>query len=280
MKNMPQSHVFLVGGKILAPVGRRELSLLGCFQERVKAPQTNIATVTDVYVMKGKASNMLGCETTEKLGLITSIKKVDEVSFDKVVDYYKDILEGLGKMKGVQVKLNINEDVKPIAQKKRRLTKHDSPWKWGEDQQQSFSELKDRIADWEMLSYFDTKLPTELVVDASPHGIGAVLTHKNTDRDISIIDYGVRALTESRYSQTKREALELCWGCEHLNHYLEVVVVTDHKPIKGIKRKVTSLPTARLHRIFLRLQPYKMEVVYRPGKMNPADYLSRHPPST
>ena len=27
----------------------------------------------------------------------------------------------------------------------------------------------------------------------------------------------------------------------------------------------------------MRLQPYKMHVVYRPGKENPADYLSRHP---
>ena len=57
------------------------------------------------------------------------------------------------------------------------------------------------------------------------------------------------------------------------------MVVTDHKPLEGIMRKVASLPTARLHRKFLRLQPYKMEVVYRPGKMNPTDYLSRHPPS-
>ena len=32
---------------------RRELPLLGCFQERVKASQTKLATVTDVYVMKG-----------------------------------------------------------------------------------------------------------------------------------------------------------------------------------------------------------------------------------
>ena len=49
---------------------------------------------------------------------------MDEVSFDKVVDDYKDRFEGLGKMKGVQVKLNINEDVKSIAQKKRSISFH------------------------------------------------------------------------------------------------------------------------------------------------------------
>ena len=63
--------------------------------------------------MKGKASNLLVCETAEKLGLIAFIKKVDEVSFDKVTDDYKDKFEGLGIMKDVQVKLNINEGVKP-----------------------------------------------------------------------------------------------------------------------------------------------------------------------
>ena len=63
--------------------------------------------------MKGKASNLLGCETAEKLGLIAFIKKVDEVSFDKVTDDYKDRFEGLGIMKDVQVKLIINEGVKP-----------------------------------------------------------------------------------------------------------------------------------------------------------------------
>ena len=27
----------------------------------------------------------------------------------------------------------------------------------------------------------------------------------------------------------------------------------------------------------LRLQPYKLNIVYKPGKDNPSDYLSRHP---
>ena len=44
---------------------------------------------------------------------------------DKVtLDHYKDRFEIPGKMKGVQVNLNINEDVKPLAQKKRRIPFH------------------------------------------------------------------------------------------------------------------------------------------------------------
>ena len=62
---------------------RKELSLLCCFQERVKASQTKLAIITDVYVVKGKATNLPGCEPSDKLVLITFIRKVDEVSYDQ-----------------------------------------------------------------------------------------------------------------------------------------------------------------------------------------------------
>ena len=35
--------------------------------------------------------------------------------------------------------------------------------------------------------------------------------------------------------------------------------------------------TAKLERLQLRLQPYKTNVVYKPGANNPADYMSHHP---
>ena len=52
-------------------------------------------------------------------------------------------------------------------------------------------------------------------------------------------------------------------------------VVTDHKPLEHIWQK--PHPPLRIARWALRLQPYKLTVVYRPGKDNPADYMSRHP---
>ena len=49
---------------------------------------------------------------------------------------------------------------------------------------QAFDELKDRMADRKMLSYFNTKLPTELVMDAIPHGLGAILKKEARWRDL------------------------------------------------------------------------------------------------
>ena len=56
-----------------------------------------------------------------------------------------------------------------------------------------------------------------------------------------------------------------------------IKVFSDHKPLTFIFNNPTSKTSARMERWALRLQPYQPEIVYAPGKDNPADYLSRHP---
>ena len=84
---------------------------------------------------------------------------------------------------------------------------------------------------------------------------------------------------KTRYSQTEREAA-VVWACEHFNRYTSGApfkVVTDHQPLLGIWRKPNL--TLRIARWVLRFQPYDLNLEYRPGKDNPADYMSRHPSS-
>ncbi|XP_048765085.2 uncharacterized protein LOC125672921 [Ostrea edulis] len=57
----------------------------------------------------------------------------------------------------------------------------------------------------------------------------------------------------------------------------EFRLVTDHKPLELIFGNPNSKPPARIERWALRLQPYNFKVVYKPGKSNPSDYMSRHP---
>ena len=132
------------------------------------------------------------------------------------------------------------------------------------------------------LSYYDMKLQTELIVDASPVDLGAISTQTTNEGEIRVVAYASRRLTgaESRYSQTEREALAVVWASEHFHLYLfgtEYKVITDHMPLLGIINNPISKPTARLERLCMRLQPYTMKVQYRPGRLNTADYLSRHP---
>ena len=179
---------------------------------------------------------------------------------------------------------NFSDIVAPL----RRLTHKDVKWRWNKTENDSFKRLKTMLASCESVQFFDVELPTELIVDASPFGLGAILTqisNKNAETDTQtrkVIGYASRALTdvESRYSQTEREALAVVWACEHFHLYVygeEFNVITDHKPLEGILNKPTSKPTVRLERMCLRLQLYRMKVKYRPGKGNTADYLSRHP---
>ena len=114
----------------------------------------------------------------------------------------------------------------------------------------AFRRLKSSLAKTHTISYYDMKLPTELVVDACAIRLGAILTQK-TETGIIVIAYASRRLTfpETRYSQTEIEALAVVWASEHFDLYLygaEYTVVTDHKPLEGLLNNAQSKPTARL----------------------------------
>ena len=67
------------------------------------------------------------------------------------------------------------------------------------------------------------------------------------------------------------------WSCERFYLYVyarDFELETDHKSLECIYNR-TSKPSARIERWVLRLQGYNYEVVYRPGKGNTADALSR-----
>ena len=172
-----------------------------------------------------------------------------------------------------------------ISEPLRVLTKKNARFTWTSSQQIAFDQLKQALTRAPVMSYFDTTKDTFITVDASPVGISAILTQKGTDADTSqVVAYASRALTsvEQRYSQTEKEALGIVWGIEHFHLYIygsHFTLITDHKPLEIIYGNVNSKPSARIERWVLRLQPYSFSVVYKPGKDNPADFLSRHPSS-
>lgn len=163
-----------------------------------------------------------------------------------------------------------------ISEPLRRLTKQDTPWTWSDEQENAFTLLKEQLSSDSIMSYFDPSKEIEIIVDASPVGLGGILTQDN-----KVLGYASRSLTdvESRYSQTEREALAIVWACEHFDMYTNgakhFTITTDHKPLENIWKK--PKPTPRIQRWGLRLQPYKFTIQYKPGSSNPSDYLSRHP---
>ena len=154
----------------------------------------------------------------------------------------------------------------------RNLTKKDTPWNWGENEDKAFCDIQNALTEEATTSYFDPKKKTTIHVDASPVGVAAILSQEGR-----IVSYASRSLTdvEQRYSQTERAALAVVWSCEHYNMYISgapVMIITDHQPLLGIWEK--PHPPLRIARWGLRLQPYVISLKYGPGKENPADYMS------
>ena len=170
-----------------------------------------------------------------------------------------------------------------ITQPLRELTQKEKLWEWTEQHDQALAKLRDALATSPVTAYFDPKKQTEISVDASPVGVGAILAQTDLDgSNRHIIAYASRSLseTEQKYSQTEREAFAVVWGCEYFHLYIygkPVTVNTDHKPLAAIYGNPQSKQSARLERWALRLQPYQITVVYKKGENNPADYISRHP---
>ena len=73
--------------------------------------------------------------------------------------------------------------------------------------------------------------------------------------------------------------MALVWSVERFHVYLlgrEFDLVTNHKPLEIIYSP-KSKPSARIERWVLQLQPYHFHIIYKPGKENITDTLSRLP---
>ena len=178
----------------------------------------------------------------------------------------------------VQYSSKFLPDSAEVAEPLRKLTRTDQRFVWGTAQRDSIAKLKELISRAETLAYFQQDSMTRIIADAGPSGLGAVLVQLQGD-SWRVIAYASRNLTDvaRHYSQTEKEALALVRACERFNLYVfgrEFELETDHKPLECIYGK-TSKPSAHIERWVLRLQGYDYNVVYRPGKANIADALSR-----
>lgn len=163
----------------------------------------------------------------------------------------------------------------------RDLTRVNQKWKWGKVEQEAFENLKKLITNNITNSFYDTRKQTELIVDASPDGVAAILAQPDHQEN-HIIACASRAFNEveKRYAQIEREMLAVVWGIQHFKLYLmgtKFVVRTDNQPLVTILTSKTKETSTRLENLRLKIQGYMFEVVYTKGRNNPSDFMSRHP---
>ncbi|KAK7004223.1 Pol polyprotein [Biomphalaria glabrata] len=142
------------------------------------------------------------------------------------------------------------------------------------------------IASDNVLIRYDQNLPVRLACDASPYGIGAVLSHVTKSGDERPIAYASRTLnkTEENYSQLDKEALAIVWAVKKLFIYLcgrHFTLITDHEPLKHIFNPTKGIPAmsaARQQRYAVFLSGFNYTIEFRNSKSHAnADGLSRLP---
>ncbi|XP_058049000.1 uncharacterized protein K02A2.6-like, partial [Ahaetulla prasina] len=138
----------------------------------------------------------------------------------------------------------------------------------------AFEAVKDLLSGESLLIQYNSRLPLVLVCDASPYGVGAVLSHRLPNGTEAPIAFYSRTMSpaERNYSQLDREALAIVSGVKKFHEYVfgrDFEIVTDHRPLLGLLAGDRPTPVAlspRLTRWTIFLAAYSYKLQHRPGK--------------
>ncbi|KAG1959630.1 hypothetical protein F2P79_005884 [Pimephales promelas] len=170
-----------------------------------------------------------------------------------------------------------------------KLLRKDEKWNWEGEQEAAFAQSKEMINSVQVLVHYDPQKDVILSCDASPYGLGAVLSHKMPDGSERPIGFMSRTLNqaERNYSQLDKEGLAIMFGLQRFHKYLygrKFTIVTDHKPLLSLFNELKAVPqmsSPRIQRWAVTLRAYEYNIIYKPGKDHGnADALSRLPLST
>ena len=197
-------------------------------------------------------------------------KRVSELrSFLGLVNYYGKFLP------------NLATTAAPLY----TLLKKNARWMWGKAQKEAFKRVKDLLQSSDLLVHFDPEELLILACDASPYGLGAVLSHRMQDGSERPIAFASRTLApaEKKYSQLDKEALSIIFGVKRFHQYLygRQFIIHSDKPLMYIFDEAKAVPlmaSARIQRWALTLSAYTYTIQYKAGKDHAnADGLSRLP---
>ena len=164
-----------------------------------------------------------------------------------------------------------------VSEPLRNLIKEQNQFIWSKVYQDAFNKLTQLISEPPLLRYYNLEEEVTIETDANDYGLVTVLLQAGRP-----VAFASRTMTETerRYSQIEKECLALMFGCTRFDHHLhgreKITAVTDHKPLETILAKSINSAPKRLQRMMLRLQKYRLNIVYKKGtQMYISDHLSR-----
>ncbi|KAK8779210.1 hypothetical protein V5799_019450 [Amblyomma americanum] len=162
----------------------------------------------------------------------------------------------------------------------RQLVSKDAPFIWTSAHQEIVDKTKSALKNPPLLANFRSDCPTQVHVDASQTGLGAILTQTQDGRE-RVIEYASRSLNkhDGGLHSNMLECMALHWAItEKFSIYLRggprFTVYTDNFSLSYLVKKGAT--NRRFARWTLDLAEYDFDVKHRPGRQNAAaDALSR-----
>ena len=196
----------------------------------------------------------------------TPTNKKELQSFLGLVNYYRRFIKNCSKI------------AKPLTE----LTK-DVPFRWSEETQNAFDQLKNTIISAPVLAQFDPDKTIFVTTDACKNAIGAVMEQENDDgkHPVAFISRTFNPY-EQNYAAHDLELLGAVdtlrtWRC--YLHGRKFIVHTDHHPLKYLETQEYLTP--RQVRWLERIAMFDFDIVPIKGKSNQvADGLSRQTSET
>lgn len=209
-----------------------------------------------------------------RVDTVISFKRPETVtdirSFTGLASFFRKFIPELAKIVAPINKLIIN--------KKSKREKID----WSEEANSAFETIKKLITESPVLVHYDPNGDLELRTDACDYAIGGILMQTSKDPSLNgVICYVSKMLkkSERNYTVTDKEAYAVLCCVTKLRHYLwnrKFTVTTDHKALQYLMNIKDQ--NGRLARWALKLQPFRHNIVYKPGICHgDVDYVSRNP---
>ena len=171
-----------------------------------------------------------------------------------------------------------------IAKPLNDACKKNTKFIWTEQCQESFDTLKETLATAPMLPYPSNDEGHTMVLhtDASLDAIGAILAQRDPEGNERVLQYFSEALPEDmkNYTVSEIECFAIVRAVLTFQHYLQerpFTLYTDHAPLLNIQD--TRMHNERIQRWAIILAAFRMNIQYKPGPLQKADFLSRIPAS-
>lgn len=221
------------------------------------------------YVINKHGIQRMKC----KVEAITNMKRPcnrDEVRvFMGLINYYGRFIR------------NLSDITYPLNQ----LLRNDVEFIFDGKCEKSFQEIKKQMQSDVVLAHYDPKLPLVLAVDASPTGVGAVLSHivNGVERPIQFASQTLSEV-QQKYAHIDKEAYAIIYGVRKFYDYLygnRFTLITDNRAVSQIFSPQKGLPVysaTRMQHYAIFLQQFSYNINCRKSKENAnADALSRLP---